>query len=177
MPAPAPGVSLQYPIGPPGPPPVSEGREAHLCAIADHPRLFAEAFSALSQDQLDTPYREGGWTLRQVAHHVADSHLNAFVRLKLALTEDWPIIKAYDEKLWAATAETQGPIEPALALLVPLHARMTTLLRSLPEDAWQRGYTHPERGRVTLAKHLGLYSWHGRHHTAHVTALRQRMGW
>ena len=177
QPAPEAHENLRYPIGSPDRDPSPEGRAAHLDAIRTLPETFAAAYRALSPEQLNTSYREGGWSLRQLAHHVADSHLNAFVRTKLALTESWPTIKPYDEKLWAQTADSLGPVEQPLALLVPLHARWSALLDSLDEQEWARGYVHPESGRTTLAQLASLYAWHGRHHTAHALGLRARMGW
>jgi hypothetical protein len=171
-----PDFSQRSPLGLPEQSPAD--REAHLAAICSLPIHFASAYDGLGVAQVDTPYREGGWTLRQLAYHVADSHMHAFLRLKLALTEDWPTVKPYDEKLWAETAEVSGPVDAPLALLVPLHARMSALLASVrPEDWTGRGYVHPESGRATLEQVVALYSWHGRHHTAHVTELRKRMGW
>ncbi len=154
-----------------------QDRARHIACIRSLPGEFSRACENLTAVQLNTPYREGGWTLRQLAHHVADSHMNAWVRLKLALTEDWPTIKPYDEALWAETAETHGPIEAPLALLAPLHARMADLLDALQPGQWDRGYMHPESGRTPVAQFLPLYSWHGRHHTAHALRLRQRMHW
>ena len=168
---------LRYPIGPPEREPSPSGRAVHLAAILSLPEAFSAAFHGLDTAQLQTPYREGGWTLRQVAHHVADSHMNAWVRMKLALTEEWPVIKPYNEKLWAETAETRGSVEAPLALLTALHARMGELLAALREDEWMRGYVHPESGRTSMEQVAALYSWHGRHHTAHVLGLRERMGW
>jgi len=170
-------LDLRYPIGSPDHNPSPRDRAAHIAAIRLLPERFSAVYAGLASAQLDTPYREGGWTLRQLAHHVADSHMNAFVRMKLALTEDWPTIKPYDEKLWAQTAEVAGPVEAPLALLTALHARMADLLASLADADWERGYVHPENGRATLAQMAALYSWHGRHHTAHAAGLRQRMGW
>ena len=167
----------RYPIGSPDRHPSVEQRTAHIEAIRLLPGEFALAFKGLSDEQIDTPYREGGWTLRQLAHHVADSHLNAWARLKLALTEDWPTIKPYDEKLWAETAETRGPVDEPLALLAPLHARWAVLLAALEPAQWERGYVHPESGRTSVDQLAALYSWHGRHHTAHALGLRQRRGW
>ncbi len=168
---------LRYPIGPPDREPSRAERAFHLRAIRDLPENFAAAYRDLDAAQLDTPYREGGWTLRQVAHHVADSHMNAWVRMKLALTEDGPTIKPYDERLWAETAETRGSIDAPLALLAALHARMSGLLEGLQSHEWARGYVHPESGRTSMEQVVALYSWHGRHHTAHVLGLRERMGW
>ncbi|RRA47637.1 YfiT family bacillithiol transferase [Acidipila sp. EB88] len=169
--------ALCYPIGHADPDPHFEALPGALAAIRTLPHDLASALAGLSDPQLDTPYREGGWTLRQLAHHVADSHMNAFVRFKLALTEDWPTIKPYQEKLWAATAECAGPVQEPLSLLVPLHARWSALLAALTAAQWERGYVHPEDGRVPLLRAAHLYAWHGRHHTAHVLALRSRMGW
>jgi hypothetical protein len=168
---------MRYPIGPPETEISSSGRSEHLAAIRSLPERFAAAYRGLDVAQLETPYREGGWTLRQVAHHVADSHMNAWVRMKLALTEEWPVIKPYNEKLWAETAETTGPIEVPLGLLTALHLRMSDLLDRLQPQDWARGYVHPERGRTSMEQVVTLYSWHGRHHTAHVLGLRERMGW
>jgi uncharacterized damage-inducible protein DinB len=146
--------------------------------VAALPTRLREAVAGLSDEQLDTPYREGGWTVRQVVHHLPDSHMNAYVRFKLGLTEEAPLIKTYDEAAWANLADTRDtPPEVSLALLEALHARWTTLLRSLGEAEWKRAITHPDWGAVPLDRLLGLYAWHGRHHTAHVTTLRERMGW
>lgn len=173
---PHPVLNQQYPIGPPDRNPSPEDRATHVATIREFPAQLALAYSGLSDDQLDTPYREGGWTLRQLAHHLADSHMNAFVRLKFALTEDWPTIKPYDEKLWAETAEAQGPVEAPLAMLAALHTRWTALLEAMTPEQWERGYVHPESGRTSLDRVAALYSWHGRHHLAHATGLRERMG-
>ena len=169
--------SLRYPVGSPDRDPSPSDLPRHVAAIGAFSDQFAAAFAGLSDEQLDTPYREGGWTLRQLAHHVADSHTNAWVRLKLALTEDWPAIVPYNEKLWAETAECAGPVDAPLAQLAALHVRMHALLSALGDADWARGYVHPANGRTTLAQMAALYSWHGRHHTAHVTGLRSRMGW
>lgn len=136
------------------------------------------AVGGLNDEQLDTPYREGGWTVRQLVHHVADSHMNAYIRVRLALTEEWPTIKPYDEKRWAELADSRtGPTEISLSLLDALQYRWSLLLRSLTPEQWQRGYTHPENGRQTLAEATMLYEWHSRHHVAHILELRKRMGW
>ena len=146
--------------------------------IAMLPRRLGAAVAGLDAQQIETPYREGGWTLCQLVHHVADSHLNAYARLRLALTEDWPTIKPYNEALWAELYDARTlPVETSLALLLPLHARWSTLLVSLRAEDWERGYTHPENGRTPVHAMTALYSWHGRHHTAHVLALRERMSW
>lgn len=146
--------------------------------IEQTPARLRATVSHLSSDQLDTPYRDGGWTVRQVVHHVPDSHMNAYVRWKLALTEDEPTIKPYFEDRWAKLADTQStPIETSLALLDSLHARWVKLLRSLGPEDWKRNFRHPELGTVSLEKNLAIYAWHGKHHVAHVTELRKRMGW
>jgi hypothetical protein len=159
--------------------PYDEARRATLIGeIEKAPKALRAAVAGLSDQQLDTPYRDGGWTVRQVIHHVPESHMNAFVRFKLALTEDEPTIKPYNEDLWAKTADVQStPPEISLALLEALHARFVPLLRSIKPGEWQRGFVHPEYGPMTLERILGIYSWHGRHHVAHVTELRKRMGW
>jgi hypothetical protein len=142
------------------------------------PADLRSAVSGLSEPQWDTPYREGGWTVRQVVHHVPDSHLNAYIRFKLALTEDEPTIKPYMENLWAELDDTRStPPEVSLTLLDQLHARWVRLLRSMKPDDWKRTFRHPELGTVALEKNLALYSWHGKHHVAHITELRKHMGW
>ena len=151
---------------------------SHIDVLAALPENLRAAIDGLGHAQLDTPYRDGGWTVRQVVHHVADSHLNAYIRTRLALTEDWPTIKPYDEKLWAELADalTASP-EHSLRLLDALHYRWVLLLRNLSEDQWQRGYTHPENGRQSIAQVVAMYDWHSRHHTAHIAELRKRSGW
>jgi uncharacterized damage-inducible protein DinB len=140
-------------------------------------RLFA-AVAGLGNSQLDTPYREGGWTVRQVVHHLADSHANSVIRFKLALTEDWPTIKPYDENAWAQLYDSKSlPIDSSLAFISAMHGRWVALLESMSEADFERGFVHPERGRSDLAKNLAIYAWHGRHHTAHITALRARNNW
>ena len=156
----------------------SERRQALIDGIARLPVDMRAAVNRLSDQQLDTPYRPGGWTVRQVIHHVPDSHLNAYLRFKLALTESEPTIKPYDEKQWAELADVRlTPIEVSLALLENLHARWILLLRALEPVAFSRMFRHPEIGLLTLDTQLGLYEWHGRHHVAHITSLRNRMGW
>jgi hypothetical protein len=153
-------------------------RAAAIATVASLPQNLRSAVESLNDIQLDTPYREGGWTVRQLVHHVADSHVNAYCRIRLALTEDWPTIKPYNEKLWAELADSRtAPIDLSLQLLEPLHRRWVILLESLNDADWQRGYLHPEGGKWTVAQVLGLYAWHCRHHTAHITALRHRSGW
>ena len=146
--------------------------------IAQAPSCLRAAIASLGDAQLDTPYRPGGWTVRQVAHHVPDSHINSYVRFRLALTEDQPVIKPYEESRWAELADARTlPLEPSLALLENLHARWVPLLRSLSLADWKRSFRHPELGLVSLENNAALYAWHGRHHVAHITALRERMGW
>jgi hypothetical protein len=134
------------------------------------------AVASLSPEQLDTPYRPGGWTVRTVVHHVPDSHINSYVRFKLALTEDEPVIKPYDEAAWAKLVDS-GPIEPSLTLLESLHERWVQLLKTLSDADFARQFRHPELGAVRLDQNLALYAWHGKHHVAHITSLRERMGW
>jgi len=150
---------------------------AHIATLAALPQDLRAAIDRLSDDQLDTPYRDGGWTVRQLVHHIADSHMNAFIRMRFALTEDWPTIKPYDEKLWAELPDSAAPIDLSLAIIEGLHARWVLLLQSLHGDQWQRGFVHPENGRQTIAEAAALYAWHSRHHTTHITELRKRMGW
>jgi uncharacterized damage-inducible protein DinB len=159
-------------------PPSEEQRQRFIEDIERTPATLRAAVQGLSPEQTETPYREGGWTVRQVVHHVPESHMNAYIRFKLALTEQVPTIKPYMEDRWAETPDTQStPLEVSLALLEPLHDRWVRLLRSLRSDDWKRTFRHPELGVVSLEKNLALYSWHGRHHVAHITELRKRMGW
>ncbi len=170
---------LRYPVGRFTPPAASAPglRATQIETLRRLPERLREAVRGLSDAQLDTPYREGGWTVRQVVHHLADSHANSYVRFKLALTEDWPTIKPYDEAAWAKLADSQLPIDNSLAFVEGLHGRWVALLNSLSGEDFQRGFLHPEIGRQTLAASLALYDWHARHHTAHITGLRQRQGW
>jgi len=155
-----------------------EQRRAYIDQIAEVPAQLNAALEGLKPEQLDTPYRPGGWTVRQVVHHLPDSHMNAFTRFKLALTEDEPTIKPYNEARWAELADARNaPIGPSLALLDSLHNRWVVLMRSLTPADWARKFRHPERGVVTLEDNLGMYAWHGRHHVAHITSLRERNGW
>jgi len=159
-------------------PPSEEQRKALIAEIVQAPAALRAAISRLSSQQLDTPYREGGWTVRQLAHHVPDSHMNAYIRFKLALTENEPTIKPYDEARWAQLPDTHStPIEVSLALMDSLHDRWVRLLNSLKPEDWTRTFRHPELGTVPLEKSLALYAWHGKHHVAHITELRKRMGW
>jgi len=146
--------------------------------IAATPEKLRAAVKGLNDTQLDTPYREGGWTVRQVVHHVADSHLNAYVRLRLALTESEPAIKPYDEGAWAKLEDAEhAPVEVSLRLIDPLHERWVRLLQSLKSEDFGRKLVHPEHGAQTVDWLAQLYAWHGRHHTAHVTELRKQKGW
>lgn len=177
---PAVSPDLSYPIGRfrYSGPMSKQQRDAAIAAISEVPAKMRAALRGLSPQQLDRPYRPGGWTVRQVAHHVPDSHLNAYIRTKLALTEIEPTIKPYDEKAWAELADTQTtPIETSLALLESVHERWNNLLRSLPDADFARTFRHPEHGVRTIDWMIALYAWHGAHHTAHITRLRDRMGW
>ncbi len=147
-------------------------------AIASAPQHLRQAVSGLSDAQLDTAYRPGGWTVRQLVHHVADSHMNAYTRFRLALTEDSPTIKPYDEARWADLEDARSlPADVSLRLLDAMHERWVALLRVTPPESFQRILMHPENGPMTVDTLLSIYSWHGRHHTAHVTALCERMQW
>ncbi|HEV2176257.1 MAG TPA: bacillithiol transferase BstA [Terriglobia bacterium] len=159
--------------------PITNQQRHHFIGdIEQTPARLRDAVKGLTGQQLDTPYREGGWTVRQVVHHLPDSHLNSYTRFRLALTEDAPTIKPYDEKKWAELADARtAPIEISLNLLESLHHRWAMLLRSLKTEDWARTFRHPERGPMTLDQNLALYAWHGRHHVAHITSLRERMGW
>jgi len=170
---------LQFPIGRFILPDSSTAPEriAWIKEIARAPRDLRAAVSSLSEEQLDTPYRPGGWTVRQVAHHVPESHMNAFVRFKLALTEDQPTIKPYDEARWAKLADNDLPVNVSLDLLEALHVRWVHLLESLSDADFQRRFIHPESGPWRLDQYLSQYAWHGRHHVAHITALRSKMAW
>ena len=170
----------RFPIGKYQPPvEVSAAlRSKAIDEIAATPAKFRAAVAGLSEAQLDTPYREGGWTVRQVIHHVPDSHMNAYVRWKLALTEDEPTIKPYEEARWAELADSKTtPIEVSLTLLENLHERWVNLLRAMEEKDFARTFRHPEHGVRTLDWMLFLYEWHGKHHTAHITELRKQKGW
>jgi uncharacterized damage-inducible protein DinB len=173
-------VDLRYPIGKFKAPESNSAtvRAEHIETLRQLPERLRAAVSGLSDAQLDTPYRDRGWTVRQLVHHVADSHVNSVVRFKLALTEDWPTIKPYDEKAWAELPDSKTlPIDGSLVLIEALHARWVALLESMSEPDFARGIKHPERGPSDLALTLALYAWHSQHHTAHITALRERMGW
>ncbi len=172
-------VDLRYPIGPfRAPEEISpDDLQMAITTLAELPSELRNAVRGLDATQTDTPYREGGWTVRQVVHHLADSHMNAMVRVKLALTEEWPTIKPYDEAAWARLHDAAGPMEWSLELIESLHARWVMLLQSLQPPQWKRGYVHPESGRQSLARATLLYAWHSRHHVAHIQHLRQREEW
>ncbi len=170
---------LRYPVGrfqkagPSGP----GERAQQMETLRQLPERLRVAVKGLNEAQLDTPYREGGWTVRQVVHHFADSHANSYIRFKLALTEDWPTVKPYDEAAWARLKDSLLPIDGPLVFVEALHARWVALLESLAENDFERGYNHLVNGRQSLGEALALYAWHSRHHTAHITSLRARMGW
>ena len=170
----------RYPIGrfTPDATPTPETRTRHIAEMAALPHRFRSAVSGLSDTQLSTPYRDGGWTVRQLIHHVPDSHLNAYIRCKLALTEDSPTIKPYDQEAWANLADSGlTPAEVSLSLLEAVHTRWVTLLRALTPDDFQRKFNHPETGVQSVDSTVAFYAWHGNHHLGHVTALRERMKW
>ncbi len=171
---------LRYPIGKyQAPASIGRGeREAWINDMELLPAKLRQAVEGLSDTQLDTPYRPGGWTVRQVVHHVPDSHLNSYTRFRLALTEDAPTIKSYEESAWAELPDAKtGPIAISLDLLEALHGRFVMLLRSMDADGFGRVFQHPEWGKIRLDWTLGLYAWHSRHHVAHITGLRRREGW
>jgi uncharacterized damage-inducible protein DinB len=157
----------------------NDERRGMIDQIAATPARLREAIAGLDDTHLDTPYRDGGWTVRQVVHHLPDSHMNAFIRLKLALTEDEPTVRPYDESRWAELPDArETPIEISLSLLESLHARWTGLMHSLRDADFARTMKHPEHnGGMTIDTLLAMYAWHGRHHVAHITALRERSGW
>jgi hypothetical protein len=170
---------LRYPVGrfsysPGG----AAARAGWIATIAELPEQMRRAVAGMDDAKLDTPYRPGGWTVRQVVHHVPDSHMNAFVRFKLALTEDSPRIKPYDEARWAELPDGRtGPLVPSFAILDGVHARWTRLLRAMSDADFERTLEHPESGVLTLDRMLALYAWHSRHHVAHITELARREGW
>lgn len=172
-------TDLSYPIGRfSGERVNSENRRRILLDIAELPGRLRDAVEGLTERQLDTPYRPGGWTVRQLVHHLADAHLHSYIRTRFALTENEPTIMTFDEGKWAMLKDARsGPIEPSLQMLDGVHARWSQLLESLTEAEWSRTYMHPERGPVALNVHVPIYAFHGRHHTAHIIELRKREGW
>ena len=173
-------VDVRYPIGKHQMVPFSqEEKEARLADILFLPRMLEYAVLNLNDDQIQAPYRDGGWTVNQVIHHVADSHMNAFIRFKLGLTEDNPTIKPYIQSAWGETADvTAVPVNLSITLLHALHHRWYELLKTIADEQWERTIYHPEQERkITLWELLLIYAWHGKHHAAHVTNLREQMGW
>lgn len=173
-------IDQRYPIGRFEAVPYSDKeKEALLADILFLPRKLEYAIINLDESQLNTPYRDGGWTVKQVIHHVADSHMNAYIRFKLGLTEDQPVIKPYDEGKWALLHDVEHvPVNISLTLLHALHTRWYDLLKHFETADWERTVIHPEHQKIfTLWDLLGSYAWHGRHHTAHINTLRERMGW
>jgi hypothetical protein len=173
-------TDLRYPIGRFKAPATSNptNRAEQIEALRQLAANLRAATAGLNDAQLDTPYRDGGWTVRQVIHHIADSHANAVIRFRLALTEDWPTVKPYDPAAWAELADSRKlPIEVSMPIIAGMHTRWITLLESLSEEDFQKGYNHPEHGKQALSTVLAMYAWHARHHTAHITALRARQGW
>lgn len=171
---------LRYPIGKfiPKPSITAEERQALIQQIEEAPAKLREAVKGLDDRQLDTPYREGGWTVRQVVHHLPDSHLNSYIRFKWTMTENQPTIKAYEEQLWAELTDGKSaPAEISLSLLEALHKRWVLFLRSLTPADFAKTLIHPENGPMNLDRLVQLYAWHGRHHVAHITSLRERMKW
>ena len=173
-------TDLRYPIGKFQRPDnfTEDQRRAAIQTIDEAPSKFRAAVAGLNDQQLDTPYRPGGWTVRQTVHHVADSHMNAYMRFKLALTEDVPTIKPYLEARWAELPDSKLPVASSLEILEGLHQRWVVLLRSIAPAGWAREFRHPEHGKtLTLETNAALYAWHSRHHLAHITALRERNSW
>jgi hypothetical protein len=171
---------LKYPIGKYIEQPFSSAqREEWLLDIQSLPQLIEYAITNLDHHQLDTPYREGGWTVRQVVHHVADSHMNAYIRFKLGLTENTPSIKPYDEAAWADMIDTKNvPINISITLLYALHTRWYEILKNVSAEEWNKSVFHPEHKKeITLWFLFGMYAWHSRHHVAHINNLRKRMNW
>ena len=170
---------IRYPIGTYEPQPFSADQKRDwLIDIAQLPNMVEAAIENLDAAQLHTPYRDGGWTLHQVVHHVCDSHINALCRMKLTLSENNPTVKAYEENDWVQMADAQLPVNNALTLLHALHQRMYVLLQSVTPEQWQRTYVHSAtQQQHTLWHLLGMYAWHGRHHVAHITSLREQRGW
>lgn len=172
-------MDLRYPVGQfkPNDSYAEDERHGFIDEIEEAPARLRAAVEGLSDERLDTPYRPEGWTVRQVVHHVPDSHLNGYIRTKLALTEDEPLIKTYKEDLWANLADSKAEPEISLALADAVHRRWVLLWRSLAPEDFERKFRHPDWGALKLEQHLALYAWHSRHHVAHITSLREREGW
>jgi hypothetical protein len=172
-------MDLRYPVGPfkiEGEM-TSELINNWIAEIENAPRLLKEAVKDLQDHQLDTPYRPGGWTVRQVVHHLPDSHLNSYIRLKLALTEDKPVIKPYQENKWAELPDSNLPVDVSLQLMEAIHSRWVSILITLSPTELEKTFYHPESGENSIASMIALYAWHSRHHIAHITSLRNRLGW
>ena len=172
-------IDPRYPIGTFVPPAElsTEERIYAIHTIAEMPEQLREALRGLEEDQLNTPYREGGWTVRQLVHHIADSHMTAFFRFRKALSEEWPEVPGYPEKRFAELPDSWAPVEWSLSALEGVHARWVMMMQEMTPEQWQRGFVHSERGRQRLEQVVHLYAWHSRHHVAHITALRQRQSW
>ena len=172
-------IDPRYPVGKFEPPATitADDRNGAIATLAELPEELRNAVEGLDAAKLNTQYRDGGWTVRQLVHHIADSHMNAFIRVRLALTEDWPVIKPYDEKAWATLHDSAAPVEWSLELVESLHARWVMLLQSLREEQWMRGFKHPENGPMTVEFATLMYAWHSLHHVAHITRLRAKEGW
>jgi uncharacterized damage-inducible protein DinB len=182
LPVPEPVVAvdeLRYPVGRfrPVAHVTREDTRQALFALAELPEELRNAVRDLDEEQLNTPYRPGGWTLRQVVHHLADSHMTAFHRIRRALTEDWPVVPGYDEKAFALLPDVHAPAEWSLEIVEAVHGRWVMMLQALDAEQWQRGFRHQERGPSTIESVTLLYAWHSRHHVAHILGLRKRMGW
>ena len=163
--------ALKYPIGPmprQSSPMTARERAEHIAVLERAPARFRSLVAGLSDAQLDTPYRPGGWTVRQVVHHVPESHMHAYIRMKLAVTEPEPVVKTYEEQLWAELPDARGPIEMSLALLEALHVRWVIFLRALPESEFRRTFVHPVWKQVSVEEAVLMYAWHSRHHAAHI---------
>jgi uncharacterized damage-inducible protein DinB len=179
MPEPA-TVDLRYPVGKweKKGPLTHDEREKFIVSVAATPERFKNAVAGLDDNKLNTPYRPGGWTVRQTIHHVADSHMNAFIRMRLGVTEVEPTVKPYDEKMWAELIDSRtAPVDVSLTIIDSVHHRWVMMMRGMREIDFMRSIVHPENGKMTLDDVLALYEWHGRHHSGHITALRQRAGW